>query len=167
MEDITRLIDTISTSTIEGIISRGELLNNITNIDTGNLVLIYISEPYREGYEDEQLPDKICYKFKNFIKLKFWDIEEDFGDYKIISDEVAECLQDFITANIEERFLIHCKAGQSRSAAVGQAIECIKYFGVGVEAKYNYQTGFNSEISRHYRYYPNLTVFDKIVKEYI
>jgi hypothetical protein len=45
-------------------------------------------------------------------------------------------------------------------------IKCIKFFGIGEDAKYNYKTCFNSEISAHSRYCPNLTVFDKIVKEY-
>lgn len=47
-----------------------------------------------------------------------------------------------------------------------KSIECIKFFGIGDEAKYSYKTCFNSEISAHSRYTPNLTVFDKIVKDY-
>jgi len=161
-------LNTISTSTIEAIISRNELIDNINNFKTSDLALISISEPLHQHYEDEQLPNSICNLFDNYLKVKFWDIEEDFLHYKIISNEIAKEIQDFILENNKQnkRFLVHCRAGQSRSAAVGKSIECLKYFGIGEEAKYNYQTNFNSEIDAHTRYHPNLTVFDKIVKDY-
>jgi predicted protein tyrosine phosphatase len=159
--------NTISTATIEAIISRNEIIDLIeTNkLDKENLVLVSISEPHQDGYEDEALTDMQVQGFKDSIRVKFWDIEEDFGKYKIISDEVAKQLQGFIINHKDDQFIVHCKAGQSRSAGVGKAIECIKYFGTGDTAKYNYQTSFNSEIDKHPRYSPNLTVFDKIVKD--
>ena len=161
-------INTVSTNTIEAIISRKEMIELIESdsLDKENLILISISEPIQEWYEDESLTDEQVKGFKDNIRLKFWDIEEDFGNYKIISDDVAKELQDFIVKNIDNRFIIHCRAGQSRSAGVGKAVECIKFFGVGDEAKYNYQTSFSSEISAHSRYSPNLTVFDKVIQDY-
>jgi predicted protein tyrosine phosphatase len=161
-------IQTISTNTIEAIISRNEIIQCIEQgvLDKENLVLISISEPIVDGYEDESLTDTQIQGFKDSLMVKFWDIEEDFGNYKIISDEIAKRIQDFIVKNIDNRFIIHCRAGQSRSAGVGKAVECLKFFGKGEEAKYNYLTSFNSEISAHSRYSPNLTVFDKIVKDY-
>lgn len=161
-------IETINTNTIEAIISRNEILQLLdeNKINKNKLALISISEPFREGYEDEALNNQDVEGFADSIRVKFWDIEEDFGDYKIISNKIAKDLQDFILKNIDKRFLIHCKAGQSRSAGVGKAVECIKFFGIGEKAKYNYQTGFSSEIDKHIRYFPNLTVFEKIVAEY-
>lgn len=165
-------IETISTKTIEAIISREEMQCAIHQdvIDKENLVLISISEPVLAHYSDESLTDLDVQGFKDSLRVKFWDIEEDFGDYKIITDEQAKIIQNFILVNLrkdsETRFIVHCKAGKSRSAAVGRAIECIKFFGIGDEAKYSYKTCFNSEISAHSRYTPNLTVFDKIVKDY-
>ena len=158
-------VQTISTNTIEAIISRNEMRCAIHQniIDKENLVLISIGEP---GREDTILTSEYIKYFKDVLQLEFWDIEEDFGDYKIITDEQAKTLQDFIIKNKENRFIINCQAGKSRSAAVGKAIEQLKFFGIGEEAKYNYKTSFNSEISAHSRYCPNLTVFDKIVKEY-
>ena len=162
-----RIIDTISTNTIEAIISRDEIrcaiFQNI--IDMENLVLISIGEP-GDSYKHTILTDEEIKSFKDTLQIEFWDIEEDFGEYKIITDEQAKIIQDFIIKNIDSRFIINCKAGKSRSAAVGLAIEQLKFFGVGEEAKYNYKTCFNSEIKAHSRYCPNLTVFDKIVKEY-
>ena len=164
-------VQTISTNTIEAIISRNEMKCAIYQniIDKQNLVLISIGEPTEKPggcLQDIKLSDEDVKDFKDSLRVAFWDIEEDFGDYKIITDEQAKTLQDFIIKNKENRFIINCQAGKSRSAAVGKAIECITTFGIGDEAKYNYKTCFNSEISAHSRYCPNLTVFDKIVKEY-
>ena len=168
---IEQEIETISTKTIEAIISREEMQCAIHQdvIDKENLVLISIGEP-GEFYKYSILSKEEVQGFKDVLQIEFWDIEEDFGDYKIITDEQAKIIQNFILVNLqkdsETRFIVHCKAGKSRSAAVGRAIECIKYFGIGDEAKYSYKTCFNSEISAHSRYTPNLTVFDKIVKDY-
>lgn len=168
---IEQEIETISTKTIEAIISREEIQCAIAQnvLDKENLVLISISEP-GEHYKYSILSKEEVQGFKDVLQIEFWDIEEDFGDYKIITDEQAKIIQNFILVNLqkdsETRFIVHCKAGKSRSAAVGRAIECIKFFGIGDEAKYSYKTCFNSEISAHSRYTPNLTVFDKIVKDY-
>lgn len=159
-------INTISNEDIFAIISMNEVLENIDNIPAADLVLISISEPVTSKYKDEQLSDEICSLFKDYLKVKFWDVEEDIGNYTIIPDDVAKHIQDFIVKNKDQRFLVHCRAGQSRSAGVGKAIECIKHFGIGEVSKYNYKTGFSSDIDDNPRYSPNLTVFDKIIKEY-
>lgn len=168
--DKLRIVYTISTNTIEAIISRAEMKCAISQnvLDKENLVLITIGEPTEKtGYSQERkLSDEEVKGFKDTLMIDFWDIEEDFGDYKIITDEQGKIIQDFIIKNIDNRFIINCQAGKSRSAAVGRAIECIKFFGIGDEAKYNYKTSFKSEIDAHSRYCPNLMVFDKIVKEY-
>ena len=164
-------IETISTSTIEAVISREEMKCAIHQdiLDKENLVLISIGDP-GDGYKYSILSKEEVQGFKDCLQIEFWDIEEDFGDYKIITDDQAKTIQDFILKNLqkdtETRFIVNCKAGISRSAAVAKAIEQLKFFGIGEEAKYNYKTCFDSEISKHSRYCPNLTVFDKIVKDY-
>ena len=167
---VLREVQTISTSTIEAIISREEMRCAIFQnvLDKENLVLITIGEPTEKtSYsQNRKLSNEEVKGFKDVLMVNFWDIEEDFGEYKIITDEQAKIIQDFIIKNIDNKFIINCKAGKSRSAAVAKSIECIKFFGIGDEAKYNYKTSFNSEISKHHRYCPNLTVFDKIVKDY-
>lgn len=162
------MVNSVSTSTIEAIIGRHELRQLLSDptFDPSNLVLISISEPLFEHYQDEAISDLDASRFKSCIKLKFWDIEEQIGPYLTITDEQGKQLQQFILANLDSRFLIHCRAGVSRSAGVGKAIECIKYFGIGEDAKYNYQTSFTSEIDAHSRYHPNKKVFDTIVKDY-
>lgn len=167
----TRIIETINTRTIEAVISRDEMQCAIHQgiLDKENLVLISIGEP-GHGYEYSILKPHEVQGFKDCLQIEFWDVEEDFADYKIITDEEAKTIQNFIIVNLQKdpdtRFIVNCKAGKSRSAAVAKAVECIANFGIGEEAKYNYKTCFNSEISKHSRYCPNLTVFDKIVKDY-
>lgn len=162
------MVNSVSTSTIEAIIGRHEMRQLLSDptFDPSNLVLISISEPLFEHYQDEAIPPENLTKFKAYIQLKFWDIEDQIGNYLPITDKQGKQLQQFILANLDSRFLIHCRAGVSRSAGVGKAIECIKYFGIGEDAKYNYQTNFTSEIDAHSRYHPNKKVFDTIVKDY-
>lgn len=163
-----KVINSISTNTIECIVGRTEIIQLLDDdiLDTKNLVLISISEPVFEHYSDEALSDSYAKMFKRSLRCKFWDVEDKIGNYDVLDDELAKEIQNFILQNINEKFCVHCRAGKSRSAGVGMAIECIKCFGVGDEAKYNYLTSFNSEIKRNPRYTPNMTVFDKLVKEY-
>ena len=160
------MYNSISTSLIEAIISREELITYASTIDTSPLVLISISEPIFENYKDEALPASITSKFKDSLSVNFWDIEDDIPPYLAITDDIAYQIQQFILANLDQRFIIHCRAGVSRSAGVGKAIECIKYFGIGDQARYGYTTCFTSEIDQHTRYFPNRTVFNKITKDY-
>lgn len=160
-------MNTVSTPTIEAIISHKEIIELIdANHDMSDLVLISISEPVLEGCRDEALTDSQVANFKDSIRVKFWGITDPIGCYDVISDETALLLQQFILSHISDRFIIHCRVGQSRSAGVGKAIECIKHFGIGETAKYNYQTSFSSEIDAHPRYFPSLTVFNKLTKDY-
>lgn len=158
----------ISTSTIEAIISRHELLEALASdtIDPSQLVLISIAEPTYTHFDDEALTDEQVAPFIDSIRVRFWDIEEDFPPYTTISDDIAIQLQSFILSHLDHRFIIHCRAGVSRSAGVGKAIECLKYFGVGDDAVYSYQTSFSSEIDAHSRYHPNHTVFRKLTHLY-
>jgi predicted protein tyrosine phosphatase len=168
---INQEVQTISTPTIEAIISREEMRCAIQQnvLEKENLVLISIGEP-GESYAHSILTKEEVQGFKGVLQIEFWDVEEDFGKYTVISDEEAKIIQNFILDNLQKdpdtRFIINCKAGKSRSAAVGKAIEQLKFFGIGEKAKYEYKTCFNSEISAHSRYSPNLVVFDKIVTDY-
>lgn len=165
--DITHYVNTMSSNKIEAIISKNELIDLLERdlIKKHKFVLISISEPSENRWKDDTLSDTHVDGFKDSLRVKFWDIEEDISNYKVIPDDVAKEIQDFIIRHKDDTFIVHCKAGQSRSAGVGKAIECITNFGVGDESKYLYQTGFSSEIDKNARYSPNLTVFDKIVKE--
>lgn len=127
--------------------------NTIPNKE--NIALISIHDPDRMVHPDIKLEG-----FADVKQIQFWDIEESFGNYKTISDEQGKELRDFINKNKDRRFIVHCAAGQSRSAGVACAIECIANFN-GVD--YHYKTG-SSDVKAHERYSPNYTVYDKIIK---
>jgi len=151
-----------------GIMSRREVNEFIykTNIDFSNVVLISILDPFKDSSKNNQsLPDKFIYKFKDTITTRFWDVEKEIGEYKPISSEIAIRLANFIRiyTKINCKFLIHCNAGISRSAGVGMAVRCIKQFNGN---KYLFHTAWKCEIKEHRRYSPNMYVFDKIVDEY-
>lgn len=140
-----------------GVVSKQECLNLISQdiIDYKNTVLISIRDPDAETIEDYLTED-----FKDTLFIAFWDIEESFGNYKTITKEQGKIINDFITKNKDSKFLVHCDAGQSRSAGVGLAVECILNYDGSV---YNYKHG-HSNIKEFKRYDPNLTVFDIIME---
>lgn len=151
-------INSIQTNKIFGVISRNELIKNHNKIPKKDLVLISILQPGIESFDLDIIGD-----FKKFRTFKFFDITQDDEEnttLKVISDEIAKEIKNFILENKDERFLIHCMAGQSRSAGVARAIECLTLFDGNV---YDYKTCFTSEIEKNPRYTANLTVFDKIV----
>jgi len=157
---INNKIFSIQTKRIKSIISRDELKtlnkNNFKDINIdSNTVLISITDP-----GTELLDQKLLNKFKDNLSIQFWDIEEAIGNYKPISLVLAKQIKDFILKHKNNNFVIHCEAGISRSAAVGLAVELLCDF---KNDTYLYSKS-ESEIKNHPRYYPNLVVFDKIVK---
>lgn len=97
--------------------------------------------------------------FKDELKLKFWDVEEEIGNYAPIHLIQAKQIYDFIIKNKHSEFLINCEAGVSRSAGVGLAIEyLLRDFEL-----YPKWEHFPSKVLQHWRYQPNMTVFNKII----
>jgi predicted protein tyrosine phosphatase len=144
----------------EGIMSKKEFLEYQAKLsleDRANIVLISISEPYDSEFVSDNKDYVIG--FHDVLEMKFWDVEEGIGSYKPLSDRQGVKLRKFIKKNKDKKFLIHCKAGQSRSAGVGLAVECIVNFN---GSRYDYRTG-KTDIYDYARYSPNLTVFDKII----
>ena len=88
----------------------------------------------------------------NVINLDFDDISSDEIEYKGhifkgISDKQAEELFDFIEKNIGKNFFIHCRAGRSRSMAVGAFIK--NFYGDIYKDKYEtIIEGYNKEVYR-------------------
>ena len=108
-------------------------------------------------------------KFKDSLSIQFYDIdiEEEYkssSDWKFvpINNEEAKIILDFILKHKNDNFLIHCEKGQSRSAGVGLAIECILKFN-GNKKEFALE---QSIILNHHRYEPNMLVYDKILEEY-
>ena len=155
----------IQNDIFEGIMGLHEYLEYqklLTLKDREDIVLISISEPTSDGYGDTTLSvvDPISVLgYHDVLEMKFWDVEEPIRNYLPLTDEQGSLIREFIQRNTDKKFLIHCKAGISRSAGIGKAVEClIDYNG----DKYAYSTGI-SNIGDYDRYFPNRTVYDKIL----
>ncbi len=153
-------IDTVQSDIIAGIISHNEYLDayNSNEIDKERTVLISITNP-----DSSIHPDLKVQGFDDVLHTQFWDVEDSIGRFELISDDEALRIRKFIVKNKNKKFLIHCAAGQSRSAAVGMAVECLlNYAG----DKYSYGTGWSDiRVHKTDRYSPNLGVYDQILKD--
>lgn len=138
---------------IENVLSRNEFLKQ-HKILNPECVVISILNPGVEPFDLD-----ILGRFKKARTFHFHDLEEDFANIKVISDEMAEDIRNYILENKNERFIVHCMAGQSRSAGTAKAIECLIKFNGNV---YEYKTGYKSFVDKP-GFFPNHTVFDKIV----
>ena len=149
----------IQTELVRAIIGREELMNLADNNFDGinkdeNTVLISIYDPDRN-----ELPEHTLSKFSSYLSIGFWDMEEEIGRYKPISEENAKKIKEFILENKDKNFIINCEAGISRSAGVGLAVFMLIEFDGD---KYAFATSYNP-IKDHIRYSPNYKVFDMIV----
>jgi predicted protein tyrosine phosphatase len=148
---------------IMGIEEFKEYQTNLSLEDRKNIVLISITEPESsKEYPETKLSETneiYTIGFHDVLEMKFWDVEETIGKYEPLTDDQGQEIKDFIVKNKDKKFLIHCKAGQSRSAGVGLAVECLVNFN---GSRYEYRTG-KTDIYSYSRYSPNLTVFDKII----
>jgi len=153
-----RLENYLKNDLFEGIIGKMDYLTlyNADAIDKFDTALISIHDPGSMVHPDIKLEG-----FADILQIQFWDIEEAFGNYKPITKEQGKEIRDFIETNKDKKFLVHCAAGQSRSAGTACAVECIVNFNGNV---YEYQTGA-SDVKSHPRYSPNLVVFDAIMKD--
>lgn len=148
----------VSSGVVRGVLGRREV-EGLTKEDADylgvdeNTVLISITDP-----NSPALPDGVFGVFRDSISLEFWDVEESFGGYNPISDRQASELRVFIEENRGGSFVVHCEAGQSRSAGIGLAIFLICQHGDDRES-----FAFSENpIRRHHRYHPNYFVFEKI-----
>ncbi len=159
----------IKTNEIKAILGRKEIehysKDNFSKLDLNkDTVLISITDP-----KSKTLEENILNKFKDSLSIQFYDIdiEEEYkssSDWNFvpINNEEAKIILDFILKHKNDNFLIHCEKGQSRSAGVGLAIECILKFN-GNKKEFSLEP---SIILNHHRYEPNMLVYNKILEEY-
>lgn len=141
----------VNQNQIFAIIGRDEIQHNI-DIFPSDLVLISITDPKTKDIETNN-------RFKDELKLKFWDLEEEYCNYYPIDLSQGLEIYEFIMKHKEDNFLINCEAGISRSAGVGLAIEYLlrdRY----IYPKWAY---FPSKVLSNFRYMPNMTVFNRII----
>jgi hypothetical protein len=86
-----------------------------------NTVMISINEEY-EPLRKLRIPrdsDKILtVRFSDITSRITRTIENETIIYEPINEITAHCILDFINKNADKNFIVHCKAGISRSAAV-------------------------------------------------
>lgn len=127
-----------------------------------NYNVISITEPTEENLNDNLFKD-----FNKFIKLSFSDICYNLDIYDdnniekdnelTISDEQIKILKEFIINNKNNKFIIHCTVGISRSSVIGLYIE--ELLNELEEEKI-----LNQElILNHCRYSPNKNVVFKTI----
>jgi hypothetical protein len=132
----------------------------LTIKDREHMVLISITEPEESSpYLSEESPI-FTVGYHDVLEIKFWDVEWQVGNYKPLTKTQGKEIKEFIEKNKDKKFLIHCRAGMSRSAGVGKAVECLVKFNGDV---YEYRTS-HSDIDDFERYEYNPTVFDAICK---
>ncbi len=147
----------------EAVLGRNELIGVYKSLDyEAALISIWTPGDYErlkvtnpEAFQEYTRMDKF---FTTKIRQEFWDTENNVPGYDTISPEQANSLVDFIIMNTGRTYAIHCDAGQSRSAGVALAIECI--------IKHNgdrYQAGLAPSYTDHERYSPNRKVHDIIM----
>jgi predicted protein tyrosine phosphatase len=72
---------------------------------------------------DPEVKDALHPDSDNYKTFWFYDVEEDIGNFKAVTDEQIQDLYDFITSQEgREMCYVHCSAGISRSGAVGTFI---------------------------------------------
>lgn len=127
---------------------------NNGEIEGEDMVLIAIHDPGNAPHPATKVEG-----FHDVLQMHFWDIEESFANYEMISKEQGQEIKNFIIKNKDKQFLIHCAAGVSRSAGTACAVECIvNYKG----NNYDYKTS-HSDVRNHPRYSINWSVYDQII----
>lgn len=107
--------------------------NKTTDVpDSVAIISICCTEDCIRGYLAARDPDAddshwFDHSTSNIINIDFDDIIDDEFEsngyiYKCITNEQAKELHDFIWNNKGKDFYIHCRAGKSRSQAVGRYI---------------------------------------------
>lgn len=133
------------------VMSRHECVSYCNQSHNTPSLIISISTPYRQYDWKPEITD--TNGVKNILRLAFNDTDL-LDDIRPISDRDAERIKAFLQENWSDDVLliVHCDAGQSRSAGVAAAI---------LKAT----TGDDSEIFDKPRFIPNMLVYRTVLQE--
>lgn len=99
---------------------------NVDKVETRAFISIIGTEECRKYYLEDETTHWFKEEHNNVLNLEFDDVTEDTNwngkVFKAMTEKQADKCIDFIERNKEKDFLIHCKAGISRSGAFGQFI---------------------------------------------
>jgi predicted protein tyrosine phosphatase len=111
-----------------------------------DFILISITNPRQDFVE---IPEtQFC---RGIIRLRFHDTEQEKKDYDYFKRRDARAIKRFVLKNNAGLIICQCRAGLSRSPAIGAALA--KYF--GLDAERFFTSG---------EFVPNLLVFKKMLK---
>lgn len=111
-----------------------------------------------EHYIRDDDNDHLLSSASNVLNLDFDDVTEDEFEYEghifsTISLEQAKEVLEFVVRNIGKDFVIHCKAGRSRSQAVGRfIIECFPDEYEEEKSRRLYKSGYNPEVLKRLKH---------------
>lgn len=139
---------------------RGYNDSNIESVNNFAFISIVGTENCQKYYLNEVEEHFFKKNHSNVINLEFDDIDHDIDYYghKLLSmsDDQAGDLFKFIENNIDKTFIIHCRAGMSRSGAVGQFIFSM----------YNAHNKLIAKNKANGRIMPNINVLTLLKKQY-
>lgn len=103
---------------------------NCISSPTSDMAVVSIGEPTESEHYFQDSPQ--------VLNIDFWDVNGyEVNGIKGLTDEQAETIYNFIASNIGRNFYIHCRAGVSRSQAIGRFLSDIH----GYEVKSITQNG--------------------------
>ena len=83
-----------------------------------DMAVVSIGEPEESEHYFQDSPQ--------ILNIDFWDVNDyEVEGIKGLTDEQAETIHNIIESNIGKDFYIHCRAGVSRSQAVGRFLSDI------------------------------------------
>ena len=105
--------------------------DNVDELNNHAFISIIGTKECQKYYLEEDEYHWFKENHNNVLNLEFDDIEHDI-DYnghlfKALNEKDAEKLVDFIDNNIGKHFIIHCRAGRSRSQAIFKYITTMYY----------------------------------------
>lgn len=150
-------LNTVQTDKITAIIGRKEIVelleDNDNNMLFNSFALVSITDPGSQPIKDGGL-------FGASLHLQFHDLDTPAKGYTIISDDDASLIRSFILANRDKKFVINCEYGESRSAAIGCAVETL----LRDKILYPRREHVVSHVRLHPRYKVNEFIYKQIVR---
>lgn len=118
------LVSVYSHSDFDALMQKMDVNDGNVEQKFNNLAFISIvgTDECQKYYLEEEEKHWFSSNHKNVLNLEFDDISEDIvykGHlFRTINETQCDNIIDFITNNLEKDFIIHCRAGKSRSQAI-------------------------------------------------
>lgn len=131
---------------------RPEFEEYVKHSHNERVIAISITTP---GDTDVEIKNIEQTGIKSILRVKFYDSDDRDTCYPCITYNQAKEIADFVKSkNMDDydKIIVHCDAGQSRSAGVAAAI--MKFL-----------NGSDAEIFNNFKYYPNRTCYRRVLEK--